>query len=195
MSATKNPFENTENLRVRIAPSPTGTLHVGTARTALFNYLTAKKYGGTFILRIEDTDTERSKKIYEDKIEIIQNLKKNQEGPVHMLDEISHRLPERVWLVSIKETGGNINIIGSGMTNDDIVKYVNNLKATNIFKNVQFVESRQVIDSGVPIYSFSLTFTVCLINSMLQLLCFLHHSWHFSARFFVLYKKPHSSHV
>src|SRR3989339_1613199 len=60
MSATKNPFENTENLRVRIAPSPTGTLHVGTARTALFNYLTAKKYGGTFILRIEDTDLERS---------------------------------------------------------------------------------------------------------------------------------------
>ncbi|OGW59220.1 MAG: hypothetical protein A3D21_08520 [Nitrospirae bacterium RIFCSPHIGHO2_02_FULL_42_12] len=105
---------------------------------------------------------EKDKKIYEDKIEIIQNLKKNQEGPVHMLDEISHRLPERVWLVSIKETGGNINIIGSGMTNDAIVKYVNNLKATNIFKNVQLIESRQVIDSGVPIYSFSLTFTVNL---------------------------------
>lgn len=48
------------NIRVRFAPSPTGHLHVGGARTALFNYLFAKKYNGTFILRIEDTDEIRS---------------------------------------------------------------------------------------------------------------------------------------
>lgn len=46
--------------RVRFAPSPTGYMHIGNARTALFNYLFAKKTGGTFILRIEDTDQERS---------------------------------------------------------------------------------------------------------------------------------------
>ena len=46
--------------RVRFAPSPTGYLHVGGARTALFNWLFARRHGGTFILRIEDTDTERS---------------------------------------------------------------------------------------------------------------------------------------
>jgi glutamyl-tRNA synthetase len=46
--------------RVRFAPSPTGYLHVGGARTALFNYLFARKQGGTFVLRIEDTDVERS---------------------------------------------------------------------------------------------------------------------------------------
>src|SRR5210317_301530 len=48
------------DLRVRFAPSPTGYLHIGGARTALFNYLLAKKEGGTFVLRIEDTDVERS---------------------------------------------------------------------------------------------------------------------------------------
>jgi len=48
------------DLRVRFAPSPTGYLHVGGARTALFNWLYARHFGGTFILRIEDTDTERS---------------------------------------------------------------------------------------------------------------------------------------
>src|SRR3989344_3196028 len=53
------------DVRVRIAPSPTGFLHVGTARAALFNYLFAKKQGGKFILRIEDTDLERSDKKYE----------------------------------------------------------------------------------------------------------------------------------
>lgn len=52
-------------VRARIAPSPTGFLHIGTARTALFNYLFAKKHGGKFILRIEDTDLERSDKKYE----------------------------------------------------------------------------------------------------------------------------------
>src|SRR5262245_65693669 len=47
-------------MRVRFAPSPTGHLHVGNARTALFNWLLARHGDGTFILRIEDTDTERS---------------------------------------------------------------------------------------------------------------------------------------
>ena len=56
------------NVRVRIAPSPSGNLHVGTARTALFNYLYAKKVGGTFVLRIEDTDAERTSQAYIDNI-------------------------------------------------------------------------------------------------------------------------------
>ena len=47
-------------IRVRFAPSPTGYLHVGGARTALFNWLFARRHGGTFVLRIEDTDAERS---------------------------------------------------------------------------------------------------------------------------------------
>jgi len=52
-------------VRVRIAPSPTGPLHIGTARTALFNYLFAKRMGGTFILRLEDTDVARSTLAFE----------------------------------------------------------------------------------------------------------------------------------
>src|SRR6266446_4931401 len=51
-------------IRVRFAPSPTGYFHVGGARTALFNWLFARQQGGTFILRIEDTDTERNREEY-----------------------------------------------------------------------------------------------------------------------------------
>ncbi|HEY9812701.1 MAG TPA: glutamate--tRNA ligase [Candidatus Sericytochromatia bacterium] len=51
-------------VRVRIAPSPTGNLHIGTARTAVFNWLYARHHGGKFILRIEDTDEERSRPEY-----------------------------------------------------------------------------------------------------------------------------------
>lgn len=55
-------------VRVRIAPSPTGYLHIGTGQSALYNWLFAKKMGGTFYLRIEDTDRERSTKEYEQSI-------------------------------------------------------------------------------------------------------------------------------
>jgi glutamyl-tRNA synthetase len=61
-------MKNNQDIRVRIAPSPTGTLHIGTARTALFNYLFAKKHDGTFIIRIEDTDTARSTPEFEKNI-------------------------------------------------------------------------------------------------------------------------------
>lgn len=53
------------SIRCRIAPSPTGPLHIGTARTALFNLLFARRHGGTFILRLEDTDAARSTAAYE----------------------------------------------------------------------------------------------------------------------------------
>lgn len=57
-----------EKVRVRIAPSPTGWFHIGTARTALFNYVFAKKHAGKFILRLEDTDIDRNDKKYEQDI-------------------------------------------------------------------------------------------------------------------------------
>ena len=57
-----------EKVRVRIAPSPSGNLHIGTARTALFNYLFAKKMGGEYVLRIEDTDLDRSSEAYKQNI-------------------------------------------------------------------------------------------------------------------------------
>ena len=53
-------------VRVRFAPSPTGNLHVGGARTALFNWLYARQLGGKFIVRVEDTDLERSTRASEE---------------------------------------------------------------------------------------------------------------------------------
>ena len=55
-------------VKVRFAPSPTGHMHIGNTRTALFNWLLAQKLGGSFMLRIDDTDKERSKKEYEAEI-------------------------------------------------------------------------------------------------------------------------------
>jgi glutamyl-tRNA synthetase len=58
----------TSEVRVRFAPSPTGNLHIGGARTALFNWLFARSQKGKFLLRIEDTDTERSEDRFTDDI-------------------------------------------------------------------------------------------------------------------------------
>lgn len=66
-------FLKREEVRVRFAPSPTGSFHIGSARTTLFNFLFAKKCGGKFILRIEDTDLERSNPEYEK--DILEGLK------------------------------------------------------------------------------------------------------------------------
>ena len=81
-------------VRVRLAPSPTGTLHIGTARTAVFNWLYAKHEQGTFVLRIEDTDKERSKPEYTQNIlEGLQWLGLNwDEEPVIQSERVSqHR--------------------------------------------------------------------------------------------------------
>lgn len=56
------------HVRTRFAPSPTGNLHIGGARTALFNWIWAKRWKGSFVLRIEDTDKDRSSPEFEDSI-------------------------------------------------------------------------------------------------------------------------------
>ena len=71
-AAAPNLKTQATSIRVRFAPSPTGPLHVGGVRTALFSWLFARKYGGTFVLRIEDTDKERSEKRYDE--ELLQGL-------------------------------------------------------------------------------------------------------------------------
>lgn len=77
-------------VRVRIAPSPTGNLHIGTARTAVFNWLFARHHGGQFILRIEDTDTERSRPEYTQNIlDGLSWLGMNwDEGPIFQSDRL-----------------------------------------------------------------------------------------------------------
>lgn len=85
-------------VKVRFAPSPTGYLHVGGVRTTLFNYLFARKNNGKLVLRIEDTDFERSKKEYEDII--INDLKwcdiDYDEGPEKGGDYGPYRQSERL---------------------------------------------------------------------------------------------------
>ncbi len=97
MNTQELKLERTGAIRVRMAPSPTGFFHIGSARTTLFNYLFARNNQGVFILRIEDTDKERSKPVYEDNI--IESLKwlgiEPDEGPVAGGNHGPYRQSER----------------------------------------------------------------------------------------------------
>jgi glutamyl-tRNA synthetase len=83
-------------MKLRFAPSPTGFLHVGGARTAIFNLLHARRYGGTMLLRIEDTDVERSRQHHAE--QIVSSLRwlgvEWDEGPVYQSDRLN-RYQER----------------------------------------------------------------------------------------------------
>ena len=93
------------DIRVRFAPSPTGYLHVGGARTALYNWLFARRHGGVFILRIEDTDVDRSKvELVTAILEGLNWLGLNwDEGPIHQ----SERLARYRELAARLEQGGH----------------------------------------------------------------------------------------
>lgn len=89
----------TRPVRVRFAPSPTGYLHIGSLRTALFNWLFARHHKGTFLVRIEDTDIERSKSEYTDAI--IHDLKWMDLQPDEPIVIQSHRFPEHAKLIEL----------------------------------------------------------------------------------------------
>ncbi len=99
---------------------------------------------------------EKDKKNFEEKISVIEQLKKNQTGPVIMLDEISKNIPERVWLTKITESGGKLSIEGNAISNTDLASFINNLKNTKGFSNVELTESKGAVEANIPIYTFKM---------------------------------------
>jgi type IV pilus assembly protein PilN len=106
---------------------------------------------------VKNVEDERKK--VTDKIGIIEQLKKNQQGPVRLLDEISRAIPATADIISMNEAGGNINIVGEAFTNEDVVKFVDNLKASAFFTNVYLSETSQKAKEGYEIYEYRLQFT------------------------------------
>jgi glutamyl-tRNA synthetase len=103
-------------LTVRFAPSPTGRIHIGNARTALLNYLYARKHGGRFILRFDDTDLERSRAEYAESIEadlewlqIAVDLKCRQSERIALYDAAAQRLIDIGLLYPCYETAEELD--------------------------------------------------------------------------------------
>ncbi len=93
------------------------------------------------------------KELLQRKIELITQLKRNQSGPVHLLDEVSKQLPDFLWLESMTESGFNIQIRGKATTYNAVSNFYNNLTGSRYFQNVVMGPISSV-DAGV---NFSLT--------------------------------------
>jgi type IV pilus assembly protein PilN len=110
------------------------------------------------MLREVKTVEEERKKVT-DKIGIIEQLKKNQSMLVHLLDDVSKALPQGVNIVSLSENNRQINLEGMAFTNNDVVKFVDNLKNTPSLSDVFLQETVQTTQAGVQIYRYKLQFT------------------------------------
>ena len=106
----------------------------------------------------EVINVENERKKVLDKIDIIDQLKKNQTGPVRLLDEVSKALPAGVNLTSLSEKKGQVDIEGTAFTNNDIVRFIDNLKAQVYFTDIFLMETKQVTVEGTDIYNYKLQF-------------------------------------
>jgi type IV pilus assembly protein PilN len=70
--------------------------------------------------------------------------------------------PLKIWLTSVSEQGPQVEIDGKAITNSDIVEFINNMKNTKFFADIQLIESRQAIELNIPVYNFKLKCTMVI---------------------------------
>ncbi len=105
----------------------------------------------------EVENVERENAAFEEKLKVIEQLKKQQSGPVRLLSEVSKALPPRVWLVTLGEKSGKVDLEGMAHANADLVDFVFALERTQLFREVTIVESRETIGpDATAIYAFKL---------------------------------------
>ena len=111
--------------------------------------------------KVEEVESFEKKKLaLENQVRIIEQLRKNQGGPVRLLDHLSQSLdPLKVWLSSV-DGDAQVTVAGKALTNDDIVAFVKNLQESQYFSSVVLQESVQALEDGTTVYSFRLVMAV-----------------------------------
>jgi type IV pilus assembly protein PilN len=98
---------------------------------------------------------------YEQKIAVIDKLKEKQKGPVHVLDEVSLNLPEKLWLTRLEQKGDTLTLEGNSLTIGDIVAFVDHLKqAPHFSQEVELRQSSQTLIADQDVYQFTIVGTV-----------------------------------
>ncbi len=115
-------------------------------------------------LKIDTKDVDKFKAEKEDlqrRLNIIYTLQRAKMGPVRVLDELTVCLPGKLWLTSLKEKGGKMEIKGVAFDNQDIAKFMTNLEKSGVIKNVELVVSQQLEKKELKLKEFTLT---CQVN-------------------------------
>jgi type IV pilus assembly protein PilN len=108
----------------------------------------------------EVANFEKDNALFERQNKVIEQLKSNQKAPLVLLDEISAKLPEGVWLVELREISGSVDLQGFAFSNSELVSYVQRLKGSKYLVNVALVESRQAKIGQFSVYQFKIQLRV-----------------------------------
>ncbi len=115
-------------------------------------------------LQIDTKDVDKFKAEKEDlqrRLNIIYTLQRAKTGPVRVLDELVTSLPGKLWLTSLREKNGKMEIKGVAMDNQDIAKFMTNLEKSGVIRNVELVISQQLEKKQWKLKEFTLT---CQVN-------------------------------
>ncbi|MCC6220343.1 MAG: PilN domain-containing protein [Deltaproteobacteria bacterium] len=114
--------------------------------------------------RVEDL--EKNKKLLQEKLVTIAKLKAKKHGPVHILDEMAKAIPERAWLLDLKEKAGTLEVSGIAIDNPTIASFMNRLEESKYFGSVDLVHSTQKFVNDIKLKEFLLRVQV---NDLLTL--------------------------
>ena len=108
----------------------------------------------------------KEKETYHKQLKIIENLKKGKEGPVRILDELSSAIPDKIWLLTLKQSGSNLELVGVAVENKFISTFMSNLEASPYFKKVDLIASEMKVQTTGKVKKKLNRFTLtCLITS------------------------------
>jgi type IV pilus assembly protein PilN len=105
---------------------------------------------------VKNVESERDR--VKEKINVVEQLKKNQAGPVRLLDELSKALPLGVNITSMTESNKSVSIEGQAFGNHEVVRFIDNLKASPFLTGVNLLETSQAKAEGIDIYKYKLQF-------------------------------------
>ena len=145
------------SIRVRFAPSPTGFLHVGSARTALFNWLFARHHGGEFLLRIEDTDQARSKlEFLEEILDSLRWLGLNWDGEIEFQSkrlEVYRQTAQRLLTQGLAYQDGKAMVFK--VTPGEVIDLEDLLHGTIQVNTLEIKDQVLIKSDGMPTYNFA----------------------------------------
>lgn len=104
----------------------------------------------------EVADFEKKKQELQQKLDVLSALKTAKAGPVHLLDELSRALPDKVWLTQFDESGGGVSLAGYGDTEKTVASFMNRLERSPYYMNVELAVTEQAAVGGVKMQKFTL---------------------------------------
>ena len=108
-------------------------------------------------LKKEIGEVGRFKKLREElqgKLDVLDKLKEGQSGPVHLLDELSKAVPDKLWVTSFKESAGAVSISGVGLNEETVAQFLRDLEASPYYQNVELQVVEQISEGGLKLQKF-----------------------------------------